>query len=276
MITFQDIMTREIIYYDKKYQDECRAFCQARGIERLPAVESHQHYYAYANDTQHFKRFPLSNSDTVHPRMDIFAPGVLEKFKQHKILFVTEHNRLLGVVHFCDYNRPSVYNEIYQRLFHLERGLIRLISDFGMQTVADLELFMAGVPKEYVANSLPLEKDPQKRTRLTTFQDFSKARLSLKAIMQFAVEKDILKIANTTAISRLRNKIAHSDDLVSLYANSDKWLRYDIGSFKKLLDGKAALETCIKQIGNRAYLMKAHLEDNYSLNVSDVHREIFA
>lgn len=263
MLQYRDIMTSEIVYFEKRHEEVFARFCTSRNIHYLPAIHDSEIGFKYSKGTKTFDRFTIRSGMCVEASDNIFRSIAINRFKNHRVLFVKEYGELVGVVHYCDYNRPPVFEEIYKKLYKLERGLLYLITEFSEKTVADLESF------------LEIASISQNQKSLTK-QDFRNRNVNLLEIMRFASEEEILDIRNIDNINRLRNKIAHSNDLIEKEPRKKSDLKYKFQSFKNLIEGNMALDTALKQVANRAYIMKADHDQDYSLKASRVFDEVFA
>jgi len=263
MIRFNEIMTSDVVFYDKEYNDECKEFCRTRSIDRLPAIHDSRIGFRYSRGNKEFESFAIKPTQFVHPNDNIFKKSLIGKFQENQILFVVENDDLKGIVHFSDYNRPKVYEEIYKKLYKFERGLIFLISEYSGKSHKELEMFLGD--QFFTAN----------RNKLLSKRDFSKMKLNLKDIMEFALETDLLRVLHIGRINGLRNKIAHSKDLVEKNSPKRGSLKYDLQSFKDLILGNIALDIAIRQVSNRVYLMKAVNDENFALKTSNVYQEAF-
>lgn len=264
MIRFQDIMTSDIVYYDKRYPEECQAFCKARVIQYLPSIHDSKVAFKFT-EAGKFDQFGLKAEYCVHPREALFRKNILAKFKKHQVLFVMEQDTLHGVVHFSDFNRPAVYEEIYKKLYKLERGLTHLLIQYGGQSLKTLEDFC----EKKIDN-------PDKEGLLDE-ADLRKLNMGLWKLLTFINRIDLLKISRQDIhrIKEVRNKIAHSDDLVAMVSYQNNSLEYRYNSFKELIEGVVALDVAIRQVANRIYLMKAYTEDDFTQRVGHVHEEVF-
>ena len=265
MLQFKDIMTREMVYYDKEYKDECAEFCKARNINYLPAIHNPKLAFQYSRQDNRFEQFSIKPGQQVLPNENIFKSGIADKFGNHEILFVIDAGHLYGVVHFSDYNRSIVYEEIYNKLFMLERGLIYLVTEYGGKTVGELEDHL----KTRQENRSP---NPEE---LLNRHDFSKRKTNLIDVMEFSTNIDLLRIRNINKINNLRNKIAHSKDLIAKMDYQSGLLKYNYQAFENLVEGKISLEIAIKQVANRLYFMKASANENFNIRASNVYEEAF-
>ncbi|WNJ19300.1 hypothetical protein [Pontibacter sp. G13] len=256
-------MTSSVVYFDSEYAEECAQFCATRYISSLPDISQSGLYHKYNRETEEFTRTEIPPEQIVHPMEDIFQHGMVEKFQTYELLFVMEHGSLLGVVHFSDYNRPEVYEEVYQKLYKLERGLIFLIVEYAEKKREDLIEFAQGKPAR---------KDLE---LAVTRRDFSIFKMTLKEIMAFSSAIELLNINAPEKITLLRNRIAHSEDLVRREDYRADPFQYHYKSFDQLVTGKLAIEKALKQVSNRLYFMQAVLDEDFTLRTDKVFDRAF-
>ena len=263
MVRFKQIMTQSVVFFDSEYEEECGQFCATRYISFLPDISDSNYYHLYHRDTGQFERVEIPQEQVVHPEENIFQSDIVERFQKFEILFVKEHGNLHGVVHYSDYNRPEVYEEVYQKLYKLERGLIFLIVEYANKKREDLIEFAQGKPAR---------KDLE---LAVTRRDFSIFKMTLKEIMSFSASIDLLKIQSPEKITLLRNRIAHSEDLVRREDYRADPFQYHYRSFEQLVTGKLAMEKGLKQVSNRLYFMQAVLKDDFTLRTDSVFDRAF-
>ncbi|MEO0472585.1 MAG: hypothetical protein AAF206_23415 [Bacteroidota bacterium] len=255
MLAFEQIMTREMVFFDKEYQDECAFFCQARGINYLPHISRNEKCFYYHPDTQDFEPRNIERQQVVRPTDQIYAFSLMDRFQKFDVLFVKEGGILTGVVHYSDYNRAPVYEDLFKKLFLLEKSLIHLIVEYSGLKKRALKEFL---------NDSSTEAD--KQTDLVS-SDFSGEKMTLKTILHFTRKYELVKIRNSDIdqIIDLRNKVAHSDQLVSTSKSNPQ--SYTINTFKRLILGVNSLAVALKQVGYRLYFMEASLQDDFSIPV---------
>lgn len=257
-IAFADIMTEGVIYYDDEYLEECGEFCRIREIDFLPHIHNCRFRHRYDNVAREFTQEKIEQDQFVSPTDSIFPNYLIKKFEKYQVLFVRHHNSIVGVVHFSDYNRACVYDSLYSSLFLLERGLVYLTVKFAGYTKGHLGAFLKkAVSKE--KQSLPLSAS-----------DFRGGEITLRHVLKYVENYGILKIkkADINQIIRLRNDIAHSDDLVSKNKKKKSIsLEYDFNSYRMLLVRKTSLDVALRQLENRLYFMNAIAMDDLSLPV---------
>lgn len=243
-------MTQGIIFYDPEYRDECTTFCQLRSISYLPSIQDERFCYFYNLEEKKFTKKRIQAPQTVRFDDSIYAFPLIDRFKRFETLFVSKHREIQGIVHFSDYNRSAVYDDVYKKLYLLERGLVHLIVENASLTKKDLFEFLE-------------KKVPSNGNSLLSKQDFRSIDISLRTILQFTQRHNLVNISesNIRNIISIRNKIAHSYDLVNKRVNGA--LHYDQKSFGHLIHGMISLKKATRQVSNRLYLMKAVLDENF-------------
>lgn len=253
-------MTREIVYYDHDFRKECARFCNSRRIKVLPDIRSRDTCYKFENGQ--FKREPIHEDQFVQAHTHIFQPGLAARFNTYNILFVREEEELVGVVHFCDYNHPRVYEACYQKLYQLERGALRLAEQGNELTEQDLAKFLKG-KNTREGTSRPLK-----------VYHFHQRSTSLKDILEFVQHHRGLKFKNLKKIHEVRNRIAHSLSIVRKH-NPDQGSRnYDMAAFDKFMVGMEALLLAHRQVNNRLYFNLAKEQGNFNIDVNTVRQTL--
>lgn len=263
MVSFQDIMTRGIIFYDTEYLEECKEFCRVRDIQYLPHIHSNDLCYYFDKDQDNFVKKKIHPQQKVYFDTHLYDPTLLDAFREYDVLFVEHHHVIRGVVHFSDYNRSAVYEEIYKKLLLLEKGLIHLIVELSGLRKGDL----------FQHRKKPLnDQDPQAELRP---QDFHGKNMSLKTILEFILAFQLVKIRESDIhkIIALRNKIAHSDDLVDTSAKGTA--KYSMSSFAQLIHGVNSVEVALRQVGNRIYFMQETISGDFSGTVTPIEDYLF-
>jgi hypothetical protein len=120
-LSFNEIMTSQIVFYDDSFKKECAEYCRERNITYVPSLDNFNIYYRLADGE--FQENRIDESQKFNVDDDIFGNSVVEKFEAHHVLFVFEKNELVGVVHFSDYNRNPVFIYTYSLLLAFEKGL---------------------------------------------------------------------------------------------------------------------------------------------------------
>lgn len=263
MASFSEIMTRGMVFYDEEYLAECKEFCRIRDIHFLPHIHSHNLCYYYDRDTGNFKKQQIQERQMVRHDDPIFDTNLINDFKAFQVLFVEKSKRIVGIVHMSDYNRGAVYDYLYKKLFLLEKGLVHLIIQFS--GLRRRELF------KFLGKSLP-EGEGDK---VLTQKDFRGKGISLKTILELVHAYEMVKIreADIHKIIAVRNKIAHSDQLVPQSASDP--MQFSSSAFSHLVHGVNSLEVALRQVGNRLYFMQGTMTDDFSAAVMPLEDYLF-
>jgi hypothetical protein len=250
MINFEQIMTRSVIFYDDEYESECLDFARSRNISLLPDIADINYCHRFGKRTEAFKRQKINPSQMVHISDDVFQSRLKGVFQQFKVVFVTEQQQIVGVVHFSDYNRQAVYKEVYDQLFLLEKGIKYILLNLSGESRYEWLKFRGERPREV-----------EKRKTITT-SDLHAKDVSLPILLNFIRERNLLKVKreHVFEIKELRNNIAHSEAFVK--RGKGKHL-HELKDFYKLIDRIEMLRIVLRQVNNRIYLMKATLDSDF-------------
>lgn len=258
LITFEDIMTKGIIFFDEEYKEECKNFCQIRNINYLPKISSDSYCYFFNSETSKFTERKIKEDQMVGIYDDIYHMDLVKAFKKYEVLFGMYGRKVKGVIHFSDYNRSPVYTDIYSKLYNLERGLVNLVVEFS------------GLSKYELLHFLEKEKSDKHKKQRLEHEDFRGKNITLKTILEFVEKQKLIKIRqpDINQIIALRNMIAHSNNLIS--AKKADHNLYDVGSYSRLLSRCISLEVALRQVSNRLYLMDSALQEDFSQAVISI------
>jgi hypothetical protein len=263
MASFRDIMTRGMVFYDEEYLPECKEFCRLRNIHFLPHIHSHNLCYYYDRKHDNFLKKEIVPMQRVESSHYLYDTNLLDQFRKYDVLFVTEGGRIEGVVHYSDYNRSPVYEDLYKKLYLLEKGLVHLITEFSGLTRGDL------------LDQLGRKGTPEERPRPLLAKHFHGKSMSLKSILEFVRHFELVKIreADIHKIIAVRNKIAHSDHFVT--RSNKEAAKYSMSAFAQLIHGVASIEVALRQTGNRLYFMQETLTGDFSGDVIPLEDYLF-
>ena len=249
-ITFSDIQTSELLYYDANIANDCLRFCEDRDIDCLPSLFDPLKYFKKTNNS--FFEDDVISERRVEKEEYIFNKSLLSKFQNYSLLFVYSQGDLTGVVHFSDYNRPQVNLFLFDLLTSYERSLRKLLVLSGLNNQNMLDFFSHEVDtakKEntksfYKGKADDFEKHRYRYNSLPVFEKFY-----LKDLMELASYQKIIKVDH--CINDLRNEIMHAHDLVLMQdANRDDYI-YDFKSFDKFFKQVIILLQDYKRVNNR-------------------------
>jgi hypothetical protein len=212
-LSFDKIMTSDVVFYDDSFEAECAKYCQERYITYLPSLEDFDICYRFAD--RKFQEERIDESQKVSVDDDIFDKSVIKKFEAHQVLFVFEKNELVGVVHFCDYNRNPVSIYIYSLLLAFEKGVRELLIQNGLHNEDMIEFLHSKMKEEM--------------KELEPFQTFY-----LMNLIKLTNSKKILELSES--VNYIRNIIMHAKNPVKHEDYEVAGLIYNIESFKKFFD----------------------------------------
>lgn len=232
-LSFGKIMTSDVVFYDDSFEAECAKYCQERNITYLPSLDDFDICYKFADSK--FLKKRIDKSQKVNADDDIFDKSVIKKFEKHQVLFVFEKNELVGVVHFCDYNRNPVSIYIYSLLLAFEKGLRELLiqNDLGNE---DMIEFLHS-------------KNKEEMNELEPFQTFY-----LKNLIKLANSKKILKLSES--INDIRSIVMHAKNPVRHEDYEIAGLIYNIRSFKKFFESIKLFQPELRRVINKIRIKK--------------------
>jgi hypothetical protein len=220
------IYTKKLQFYDENEIEKCRKFCCQYGITYLPSIDRKSYWELKDNN---FIYKELTDIVCCSPSDLIFDLHTLEKFKDansDNVLFVTNENKIVGVVHIVDYNQDEIYFEFYKLLFNFEKMIRELLKT---KKVTD-DTFLLYIKKkaedkkntqkskeywfyryiEYVGDTEGKKIEKIKsRSILGPFQSYY-----LRDLLLFALHNKYLNSINVEVLTFLRNRIAHTNDII--------------------------------------------------------------
>lgn len=225
--TFEDIMTRDIYFYEDFKEDEAKSFVKERDITYLPSKIDNSYLYKLVNNS--FKKIKVREEQIIKPNKKIFDEDMLELFRKSEVLFIFENglieDGLKGVVHFCDYNREPVFIYCYSKILMLEKMLRELLIKRGFKN-EDMKRFLIDYNRKYYER---VYKKKEKYFKAAEpFQYFYLKDLIL------LLRHDKVDICDK--INDLRNHVMHGRNLVEHKNYYEASLIYDFKSFKNIFD----------------------------------------
>lgn len=254
-----DIGIYDLIFYDENIIDELIQFCKLNGITYLPSKDRKNIYKLNENQ---FTLESLTEDLSINPYDRIFEEKTLLKFNKidhNEIRFIIENDSIRGVVHIIDYNSEFIQVELYRSLFRFEVNLRKLLCQYGYENDDFISWVCDKAISEKNKNSQrhwkqrleSLKKEEDSRREFKQFQTFY-----LQELLRFASDKKVInkKYINIDSLHKLRNRIAHSNDLTTYKKDEDK-----------LLYNYSNLEIYIKQI-NDFFVAFDYLNDKMILS----------
>lgn len=248
--TISQIYVKDLKFFDDKNIDELRAFCKQNGFTFLPSRNRNSVYKLIDNN---FTEIPLSKDLICNPYDRLFDRDTLSKFEinnHDEVLFVTEKNKIKGVVHIVDYNNEMIFFEFYKLIYRFEKNLRKFLIQKNENNDSIIDWFKYqsenGIiesqklywNKRYLdclpENNDEREKMANKRNNCDQLQTFY-----LNDLLYFTLEKKYLNSVSTKKIiikiTNVRNWISHNNDLISRTNNKLESPIYNIDNLKTFI-----------------------------------------
>jgi len=258
-ITFSDIQTSDLLYYDADIAEDCFKFCLARNIDCLPMLNNPRKYYRRAQTS--FTNEIITSKMCVEANDFIFNDGMLTKFKNNHLLFVFNGQVLTGVVHFSDYNKPEVGIYLFTLLDSYERSLRKLLAQSGYTNEDMLNYFIYKINRERKESRTKTEFENKKSD-----YERNKSKYDLLPPFEMFYLTDLIYFTNHMKLSKvhdgvkeLRNAIMHAHTYVGKEDVNRNDYIYDFQSFKEFFSQVVILHQDYKKVNNRlAFLSNSH------------------
>ncbi len=248
-LSFADIMTSKIVFYDESVETDYLQFCTERNISYLPSLKDFS--ICYKKNDNEFLRENIEENQKVKIEEDVFDTSVIEKFEKYQVLFVYRKNELVGVVHFCDYNRFPVFIYIYSLVLVFENRLKSLLTYFKLSNKDMIEFFKSQSNNSrnggYYTEQLKKYSGSwhvDKMKELEPFQWFL-----LKDLIGLANFKKKLKISES--VNEIRNNVMHARNPVTHKDYELEELVYDFKSFKEFFRKVKLLQFELRKVTNK-------------------------
>ncbi len=246
-----EIQVSDILYYDPIFKPECYNFCKERNIDCLPALEDSKKIFIRQAESPDFIEETVTDERMVDSSLNIFDPGLANKFSTSPLLLVFSNNGLTGVVHFSDYNQPNVSIYLYRIFLAYEKALRTILEIKQLHSKDMVEYFQyrAAHPKEpndknrFSQKAKEYEKRKEDFEKLPEFQMFY-----LKDLIEFTEYKEIIFVENNVA--KLRNMVMHAHDFVNLENPHTDDLIYNPKTFREFFDLAVIFHKDYKRVAN--------------------------
>jgi hypothetical protein len=129
ILTVKEIMTTDIKYYDSfDNDDERNKFCVDRNIDFLP-LKKKLKMWSYKKNIFEDIENKITNSNIF-----IYDKELINILcKKDEIIFIIENEKLIGLIHFVDYNRKQAYIYPYFKFIEFESLLREYIKFIGKE-----------------------------------------------------------------------------------------------------------------------------------------------
>lgn len=194
----------------------------------------------------------------VHPDERLFQEDVYERFRYSSMLFVMNRGARVGVVHFSDYNQVPVVTDTFSKLHQLERELVTALTGRRL-TLRDVDRLQEDYPIAPAEWDMLQERTEGNMDAILKFHDLS--RLYLKTTLRLynlEVPGEPIPptpIEDSNLVNLLRNRVAHSSDLIDRVDTSRANLIFDFNSFAHFFRQQRALEVALRQVTSHNFYM---------------------
>lgn len=195
----------------------------------------------------------------VSPDERLFQEDVYERFRYSDVLFVMEGGARVGVVHFSDYNQMPVVTQTFSKLHHLERELVKALAQRAI-TLEDVDRMQEEYPIATAEWDMLQNKFGDRTDQPIRYHDLS--RLYLKTLLRLynlPLDNEShppTPLEDTNLINLLRNRVAHSSDLIDRVDTSRASLIFDFNSFAHFFRQQRALEIALRQVRSHNFYME--------------------
>lgn len=262
--TISQISTKDLRFYDPDDIAGSMDFCVKLGITYLPDRNRKQFYELVDKS---FVLRQLSEVEQCNPWDLIFSEDTLAKFRKNNsdnVLFVTENNRIKGVVHIVDYNREFVFTEFYRLIFNFETMLREYLFASGVNNSNIIEFFKQK-SDQAKGNSF------WKRKHNEFISGKSKEKLQeslgplqifyLSDLLNYYLNLNMIAEVEMKSIIRIRNKIAHSVDIISQRRDDNAEKLYNFKGLEQFVKDAVTFFACYEFLEESTQ----NLKSNYSI-----------
>lgn len=235
-----EIMSANVLFYNPLKEEDLIRYCVSTNLSCLPDFEGKFFYFLNAG---RFEKRIIEESYKVYPSIYIFERKLLEKFlNEFGLLFVFEENRLVGIIHYSDYNKVEVYTYLYKKIAEVERILRKLLVLSGLKNDDMIEFFKTkGVKNDEYRKAYEEWSDELNKEKLKNVGQFELFNLS----QIIALANKELKIGIKEDLNLFRNWIMHSRRIE------------DFRSFEKFFNYATYLEMEYKKLSNLLILSES-------------------
>ena len=235
MLTFSDIQTTDLIYFDPDCKETCFRFCQQRDIDCLPSLSNPATFFQKTEEGFQENEIPVERIVDHHD--PIFDPLLLEQFQASPLLFVCTNRMISGVVHFSDYNQAVVHTYLFSLISSYERSLRKLLCLNGLNNADMLDFYKRNRSR----------KAPAQNEKRPPFEQYY-----LLDLIQLASEGGVITVSEEP--NKLRNSVMHAHDLVNLNDANRGDFVYTMASFEEFFQQVIVLLRDFKKVNNRIAL----------------------
>ncbi len=245
-LVVSDIMTEDVVYFGEEDESDLAKFCKIRSIDYLPLREG---FKVMRFDGNGFSEKEISTDMILSPNENIFDEIIIECFLENSgVKFVTSGGKVVGVVHFSDYNSKEVYTELYSVFHEVEQNLRRILEQ---EEMLEKELGNENINPNNQA--LPLSTSGFRK--LIEKVD-SKEEISLNF-------KQDEEIDGKYQIVVLRNRVMHSKEMVLMQDGSKDKLNFSKKSFERFIERLEEAYNVKKDLDEKVDRIPEHIVLDY-------------
>lgn len=201
-LLFEDVMQKNILYYDKTNIPACMNICNELKINNLPTIPGN-YYFEYSDGE--FSKRKVTHKYKTDCMTPVFSEKAVRQISNanNNVLFVYEGNVLKGLIHISDYNRDIVIQYIQDDVLSFERLLRQwlVLNGFKSHDMVD-----------YYHYKLRKSKGSRHKQRYSERLEEFKGRMSeINALGEFQTFdfSEILQFAASDFTSRV-HRVQHS------------------------------------------------------------------
>ncbi len=252
VITFSDIQTSDLNYFEPNQVGDCYKFCEDRDIDYLPVLDDQDSIYFRDISSKTFQRQIITEDRKVNGSINIFENQMLQRFTDNYLLLVYSGATLTGVVHYSDYNKPVVSIYLFELFLAYERSLRTLLVIKGLENSDMVAYFETKKHIQHYEDRIQeYYKNKIKHEKLQPFECFY-----LKELIALINHNKYIALKGD--VSNLRNKVAHAREFVNMKDSRTDDLIYDLNTFKDFFTGVDILHKQYAQVSD--YLASNHFK----------------
>lgn len=247
--TISQIYVKDLKFYNDESKQDLILLCSELGITFIPDKDRTSIYKLVDSN---FVKSEFTEDLKCNPYDRIFDLETLNKFEKgnhDEVLFVIDNNKIKGVVHIVDYNNEFIYFEFYKLIFHFEKNLRDLLKKHNESNDNLIEWMHQKSISSSSNNSknfwkiryeqcIPYDLKKKeilikKRKECSPFQTFYLNDLLHYCCSKGYISAEIKK--NIDSINKVRNWVAHNQEIISKNVSKIEIPLYNIEGLKKFV-----------------------------------------
>jgi len=256
ILRISDIETKDMLFFDAEFKEQCFKFCLQRDIEFLPSLDDSTQMYVRDDNARDFKVELISEQRKMDGFQIAFDSRVLNAFQQNHLLFVFTEGEFSGVVHFSDFNKSIVSAYLFEVFFQYERSLRIFLHECGLRNSDIVKFF------EIKVSQAKKESSRDFYQRKIDGYLIKKAEIDKLPQFQSFYLDDLISFANAQGnnlnidVIELRNMIMHAHELVNMENWSADNFIFDFAAFEKFFTRAIALHHDYRKLKNKVAFLQ--------------------